>query len=50
MEQTQLILYIIKLVLGGLTAFFALLVWSKTREGAWISLVSGVVTYSTKKQ
>ena len=43
MEQTELILYIIKLILGGLCAFFALLVWSKNREGAWISLVFGVV-------
>ena len=43
MEQTALILYIIKLALGGLTAFFAILVWSKTREGAWISLVAGVI-------
>lgn len=44
MQQSEMILYIIKLVLGGLAAFFAILLWSKTRDVAWMSLVAGTIT------
>ncbi|MBO4321076.1 MAG: hypothetical protein J5857_11485 [Treponema sp.] len=43
MTQTELTLYIIKLVLGGLATFFAILVWGKTRDAAWMCLVAGIV-------
>ncbi|MBQ1833822.1 MAG: hypothetical protein II563_09225 [Treponema sp.] len=43
MTQPQLILYIIKLVLGGLAAFFSIILWSRTRDPAWMSLVAGTV-------
>ncbi len=43
MSQADLIFYIIKLSLGGLTAFTALLLWGRTRDGAWMSLVAGVL-------
>lgn len=43
MAKADLIFYIIKLSLGGLTAFLALLLWGKTRDGAWMSLVAGVL-------
>ncbi len=44
MSQSEIILYIIKLVMGGFTAFLAIMLWSKTRDPAWMSLVAGVVT------
>jgi hypothetical protein len=44
MTDAALTLYIIKLVLGGIAAFFAIMLWSKTRDAAWMSLVVGVVT------
>lgn len=44
MPEASLLLYIIKLVLGGIAAFFAILLWSKTRDAAWMSLVAGIVT------
>ncbi len=44
MVQSDLILFIIKLVLGGITAFLAILLWSKTRDASWMSLVAGAVT------
>jgi hypothetical protein len=44
MIQSEIILYIIKLVLGGIAAFLAVMLWSKTRDAAWISLVAGAVT------
>ncbi|MBR6080941.1 MAG: hypothetical protein IKP60_12390 [Treponema sp.] len=43
MTQPQLILYIIKLVLGGLAAFFSIILWSRTRDPAWMCLVAGTV-------
>ena len=43
MERTQLILYIIKLVLGGLVALFAIILWGRLRDGAWMSLIAGIV-------
>jgi orotate phosphoribosyltransferase-like protein len=44
MIQSEIVLYIIKLVLGGIAAFLAVMLWSKTRDAAWISLVAGAVT------
>jgi len=44
MQQPQIVLYGIKLVLGGIAAFFAIMLWSKTRDPAWMSLVAGAIT------
>lgn len=44
MNQSESILYIIKLVLGGITAFLAIMLWSKTRDIAWVSLIAGTIT------
>lgn len=43
MEQTELIIYIIKLVLGGAAAFTAILLWSRTGESAWMCIIAGIV-------
>lgn len=43
MPQSELILYIIKLVLGGLAAFTAILLWSKTGEASWMSIIAAIV-------
>lgn len=44
MESSEILLYIVKLVLGGILAFLAIMLWSRTRDAAWMSLVAGVVT------
>ena len=41
MVQSEVIFYIIKLVLGGIAAFLAILLWSRTRDSAWMALVAG---------
>lgn len=47
MEFPQLVLIIIKLIFGGLSSFFAILLWSKTRDLAWMSLVcASLCTYA----
>lgn len=44
MSQSEMIICVIKLIMGGLTAFFAILLWSKTKDVAWMSLVVGAIT------
>ena len=44
MAQGDILLSIIKLVLGGISAFCAIMLWSKTLDAAWMSLAAGVVT------
>ena len=39
--DSNILLFIIKLVLGGLVAFFAILLMSKTRDAAWMTIVAG---------
>ncbi len=43
MARPDFILYIVKLSLGALASFCAILLWSKTHDGAVMTLVSGVV-------
>lgn len=44
MQQADITLAIIKLAAGGITAFLAIMLWSKTRDVAWMSLVAGFIT------
>ena len=37
------ILLVVKLVAGGIIAFLAIMLWSKTRESSWICLVAAAV-------
>lgn len=41
MISAQLLVYLIKLVLGGIVAFLAILMLSKTKEIAWTFMVCG---------
>ena len=44
MTDSDVILCIIKLVLGGIAAFLAIMLWSRTREPSWMCIVAGAVT------
>ena len=44
MTETEIIFFAIKLILGGLIAFLAIMLWSRTRELAWMLLVLAAVT------
>ena len=37
----EIVLFIIKLILGGIAAFMAIFVMSKTRDASWMFLVAG---------
>lgn len=43
MIQSQILIWCIKLVLGGIGAFLAILLWSKTRNAGWMCLVASVL-------
>lgn len=34
---------IIKLILGGIAAFLAIIVWNKTRDSSWMAIVGGII-------
>ncbi len=44
MVQSEFLFCIFKLILGGIIAFLAILLWSKTRESAWMCLVAASIT------
>lgn len=44
MVQSELLFCIFKLIIGGIIAFLAILLWSKTRESSWMCLVAAAVT------
>ncbi len=43
MSDQMVIAIGIKLIVGFLAAFTSVLLWSKTRDGAWLAMVMGVV-------
>lgn len=44
MSDSEIIFFIIKLFLGGVIAFLAIMLWSKTRDFSWMFLVLSAVT------
>ncbi|MBQ8013171.1 MAG: hypothetical protein IJ257_02070 [Treponema sp.] len=44
MTETEIIFFTIKLLLGGIIAFLAIMLWSKTRDFSWMFLVLAAVT------
>ena len=43
MPHSELILYIVKLILGGMAAFSAILLWNRTGESSWMCIIAGMV-------
>jgi hypothetical protein len=39
----QILLFIIKIILGGITAFLAILIMSKTRAASWMCVIAGIL-------
>ncbi len=44
MSESEIIFFIIRLFLGGLIAFLAIMLWSRTRDFSWMFLVLAAVT------
>jgi hypothetical protein len=47
MRQEELVLFAVKLALGGFATFLAIFLWSKLVDAAWMSLTGGAVTCYT---
>jgi predicted PurR-regulated permease PerM len=45
MDTGELIYITSRLVLGAAVSFLAIMVWSKTRDIAWMLLVAGTITF-----
>ena len=43
MDSGQLIYILSRLILGALASFFAIMLWSKTRDVAWMLMVIGTI-------
>lgn len=39
--DSEILFFIIKLVFGGIVAFFAIMLMSKSRDAAWMTIVGG---------
>jgi hypothetical protein len=44
MDTGNLVYILSRLILGALAAFFAIMLWSKTRDPAWMLMVTGTIT------
>jgi hypothetical protein len=43
MEHAQLVILFSKLVLGAIATFLAIMLWSRTRDTAWMLIVIGTI-------
>ena len=43
MDSGQIIYILSRLILGALASFFAIMLWSKTRDVAWMLMVIGTI-------
>ena len=43
MDTGQIVFMYSRLILGALAAFFAIILWSKTRDIAWMLMVTGTI-------
>ena len=43
MDMGQVVFISIRLILGAAASFFAIMLWSKTRDAAWMLMVIGII-------
>jgi len=43
MEVGQLIYILSRLILGGLASFLAIMLWTRTRDTAWMLVIMGII-------
>ena len=48
MDSGQIVFMFSRLILGALATFFAIMLWSKTRDAAWMLLVIGAIAAYTE--
>ncbi len=45
MESTDFVFMMSNIIVGGITTFIAVLLWSRTRDVAWILMIVGTIVY-----
>ena len=43
MDSGQLVYILSRLILGGLASFLAIMLWSRTRDTAWMLVIMGII-------
>jgi hypothetical protein len=43
MQQNEIVLHIVKLVIGGVAAFVAIMLWPRAKDGSWMLLIAGAI-------
>jgi hypothetical protein len=44
MDSGQLVYILSRLILGGIASFLAIMLWSRTRDIAWMLIVMGIIS------
>jgi hypothetical protein len=45
MQSAELVEVLVRLIVGALSSFFAILLWAKTRDSAWMLIIAGVIAH-----
>lgn len=45
MQTAELVDMLVRLVVGAVAGFFAILLWAKTRDSAWMLMIAGTIAY-----
>lgn len=45
MQTAELVEVLVRLVFGAIAGFFAILLWAKTRDSAWMLIIAGTIAY-----
>lgn len=43
MSQGEVFVFVVKIIFGGIAAFLSVLLWSKTKDSAWMNVVAGII-------
>ncbi len=45
MQSAELVEVLVRLIVGAISSFFAILLWAKTRDSAWMLIIAGTIAY-----
>lgn len=45
MQTAELVEVLVRIIAGAIACFFAILLWAKTRDSAWMLIIAGTIAY-----
>ena len=45
MQTAELVEVLVRLIAGAVSSLFAILLWAKTRDSAWMLIIAGTIAY-----